>query len=61
MVEGLRLRMDRYPSMFDGRAILDAARHGFEQYKWLMMPEFDQEGEVQAAERVLAVALDPHR
>jgi hypothetical protein len=53
--------MDRYPSMFDGGAILDAARHGFEQYKWLMIPEFDQEGEVQAAERVLAVALDPHR
>ncbi|MGH7086182.1 MAG: hypothetical protein ACREFN_14450, partial [Acetobacteraceae bacterium] len=54
ILEGLRLRMDPYLSMLDRGAIFDAARHAFDQYQWLVTPDFDQEGEVQAAEKALA-------
>jgi hypothetical protein len=56
MLEGLRLRMDPYLSMRDRGAIFDAARHAFDQYQWLVAPDFDQEGEIQAAEKLLAAA-----
>jgi hypothetical protein len=55
--EGLRLRMDPYLSIFDRGAIFDAARHAFDQYQWLVTPDFDQEGEIQAAETALAAAI----
>jgi len=56
MLEGLRLRMDPSLSMRDRGAIFDAARHAFDQYQWLVAPDFDQEGEIQAAEKVLLAA-----
>ena len=56
MLEGLRLRMDLSLSIMDRGAIFDAARHAFDQYQWLVSPDFDQEGVVQAAERGLAAA-----
>jgi hypothetical protein len=56
MLEGLRLRMDPSLSMRDRGAIFDAARHAFDQYQWLVAPDFDQEGDIQAAEQVLAAA-----
>jgi hypothetical protein len=46
--------MDPSLSMFDRGTMIDAARHAFDQYQWLVTPDFDQEGEVQAAEKVLA-------
>src|SRR5579864_6162802 len=36
------------------RVIFEAARHALEQYQWLVTPDFDQEGTVQAAEKLLA-------
>jgi hypothetical protein len=56
VLEGLRLRMDPSLSMLDRGIIFDAARHAFDQYQWLVTPDFDQEGEIQAAERVLVAA-----
>jgi hypothetical protein len=53
VLEGLRLRMDPSLSMLDRGAIFDAARHAFDQYQWLVSTDFDQEGEVQAAEKCL--------
>jgi hypothetical protein len=56
VLEGLRLRMDPGLAMRDRGSIFDAARHAFDQYQWLVTPDFDQEGAVQAAEKVLAAA-----
>ncbi len=54
MLEGLRLRMDPNLSLFDRGSLFDAAHHALDQYQWLVTPDFDQEGAVQAAEKVLA-------
>ena len=54
VLEGFRLRMDGRLGSVDRGAILDAARHAFDQYQWLVMPDFDQEGEIQQAERHLS-------
>lgn len=57
VLEGLRPRMDG-PRIIDRGAIFAAARHALELHQWLVAPGFDEEGEVQAAERVLSsVAL----
>ena len=56
MLQGLRLRMDGALRIIDRGAVLDAARHAFDQYQWLVMPDFDQEGDVRQAERCLAAA-----
>ena len=56
VLEGLRLRMDLDLDMLDRGAIFDAARHAFDQYQWLVTPDFDQEGTVREAERALAAA-----
>jgi hypothetical protein len=56
VLEGLRLRMDPNLAMRDRGSIFDAARHAFDQYQWLVFPDFDQEGAVQAAEKLLATA-----
>jgi len=53
-LEGLRLRMDPYLRMIDRGRILDAARTALELHQWIVEPDFDQEGEVQRAERMLA-------
>ena len=34
--------------------IFEAARRALDQYQWLVTPDFDQEGAVQAAEKLLA-------
>ena len=56
MLEGLRLRMDGALRIIDRGVIFDAARHAFDQYQWLVTPDFDQEGEIQAAEKALTAA-----
>ena len=61
-LEGLRLRMDPTLRIIDRGAILDAARAALGLHQWLVEPDFDQEGEVQRAEAVLAAqagALPP--
>jgi hypothetical protein len=54
MIEGLRLRMDPYLRIIDRGVIHDAARNALTLHQWIVEPDFDQEGEVQRAEAVLA-------
>ena len=54
-IEGLRLRMDPYLRIIDRGAILDSARAALTLHQWIVEPDFDQEGEVQRAETVLAL------
>src|SRR5271169_2206554 len=54
VLQGLRLRMDGALRIVDRGEILDAARHALALHQWLVAPDFDQEGEVQQAEQVLA-------
>ena len=54
VLEGLRLRMDGALRIIDRGSILEAARHALALHQWLVAPEFDEEGEVQHAERHLA-------
>ena len=56
VLEGLRLRMDGALRIIDRGAILAAARHALDLHQWLTAPDFDQEGDVQRAEQVLAAA-----
>jgi hypothetical protein len=53
-IEGLRLRMDPSLRIIDRGAILDKARAALELHQWIVEPDFDQEGEIQRAEAVLA-------
>lgn len=53
-VEGLRLRMDPYLRIIDRGDILDKARTALALHQWMVEPDFDQEGEVQRAEALLA-------
>jgi hypothetical protein len=55
-IEGLRLRMDHALRIVDRGAIFDAARTAFGLHQWIIAPDFDQEGEVQRAERHLAAS-----
>jgi len=54
VLEGLRLRMDLALRIVDRAQIFDAARAALDLHQWITEPDFDQEGEVQAAERHLA-------
>ncbi len=54
VLEGLRLRMDGALRIIDRGTIFDAARTALGHHQWLTEPDFDQEGEVQEAERHLA-------
>ncbi len=54
VLQGLRLRMDGALRIVDRGAILDAARHALTLHQWIVAPDFEQEGEVQQAERHLA-------
>ncbi len=49
VLEGLRLRMDPSLSLYERGSILHAARTALGLYQWITTPDFDQEGEVQAA------------
>ena len=53
-IEGLRLRMDPYLRIIDRGAILGRARAALALHQWIVEPDFDQEGEVQRAEALLA-------
>ena len=53
-LEGLRFRMDDALRLIDRGSIFEAARHALDLHQWLVAPDFDQEGEVQLAEQVLA-------
>ena len=53
-IEGLRLRMDPYLRIIDRGEILDRARQALTLHQWMVEPDFDQEGEIQRAESVLA-------
>jgi hypothetical protein len=50
VLEGLRLRIDGALRIVDR----GAARHALELHQWLVAPDFDQEGDVQQAEKCLA-------
>ncbi len=54
-IEGLRLRMDPYLRIIDRGDILDKARAALTLHQWIVEPDFDQEGEVQRAEALLAM------
>jgi hypothetical protein len=54
VLEGFRLHADARLGRVDRGAIVDAARHAFDQYRWLVLPDFDREGEIRAAEAYLA-------
>jgi hypothetical protein len=58
LLEGLRLRMDSELRIIDRGQIFAAARHALGLHRWLVDPDFDQEGEVQRAEAYLAAAPD---
>jgi hypothetical protein len=45
--------MDGALRIIDRGMIVDAARHALTLHQWITAPDFDQEGEVQAAEREL--------
>jgi hypothetical protein len=57
LLEGLRFRMDPFLSIAERGAIFDAGRHALGLYQWLTAPDFDQEGEVQTAERALSANM----
>ena len=59
MLEGLRLHADARLGRVDRGSIIDAARHAFDQYQWLVFPDFDQEGAVRQAEAHLAGFAGP--
>jgi hypothetical protein len=54
VLQGLRLRMDGALRIIDRGAVLDAARHALMLHQWIIAPDFDEEGEVQQAEKHLA-------
>lgn len=56
-IEGLRMRMDPCLRIIDRGAILDGARAALTLHQWIVEPDFDQEGEVQRAEAILATQL----
>jgi hypothetical protein len=53
ILEGLKLRMEGALRIVDRAMILEAASYALAQHQWLTAPDFDQEGEVQAAEKTL--------
>lgn len=53
-IEGLRLRMDPSLRIIDRGDILDRAKFALGLHQWIVEPDFDQEGEVQRAEALLA-------
>jgi len=59
MLEGLRVRAEARRDRLDRGSVIDAARHAFAQYQWLVCPDFDQEGAVRLAETHLAGFATP--
>jgi hypothetical protein len=56
VLEGLRVRMDHALRIVDRGQIFEAARTALALHQWIVEPDFDQEGEIQEAERHLADA-----
>ncbi len=56
VLEGLRLRMDHALRIVDRGQIFEAARTALALHQWIVEPDFDQEGEIQDAQRHLADA-----
>jgi hypothetical protein len=56
VLEGLRLRMDHALRIVDRGQIFEAARSALTLHQWIVEPDFDQEGEIQEAERHLVNA-----
>jgi hypothetical protein len=54
-IEGLRLRMDPYLRIIDRADILEKAKTALTLHQWIVEPDFDQEGEIQRAEAMLAM------
>ena len=50
VLEGFRLHADARLGRVDRGTVIDAARHAFDQFQWLVFPDFDQEGVVRRAE-----------
>ena len=59
VLEGFRLHADARLGRVDRGTVIDAARHAFDQYQWLVFPDFDQEGVVHQAEAHLAGFAGP--
>ena len=57
VLEGLRLRMDHALRIVDRGEVFEAARTALTLHQWITEPDFDQEGNVQVAERHLAATL----
>ena len=53
-IEGLRLRMDPTLRIIDRADILESAKTALTLHQWIVAPDFDQEGEGQRAEALLA-------
>jgi hypothetical protein len=53
VLEGLKLRMEGALRIIDRAMVLEAADYALAQHQWLTAPDFDQEGEVQAAAKML--------
>jgi hypothetical protein len=56
VLEGLPLRMEGALRIADRGQIVEAARCALSLHGWLAAPDFDQEGEIQAAERAIGAA-----
>jgi hypothetical protein len=59
VLEGLRLRMEGALRIIDRGMIFEAARTALTHHQWLVDPDFDQEGNIQAAEHHLAKNTSP--
>lgn len=57
VLEGLRLRMDHELRIIDRGQVFEAARAALALHQWLKEPDFDQEGEIKAAEQHLTALL----
>lgn len=57
VLEGLRLRMEHELRIIDRGQVFEAARTALGLHQWLTDPDFDQEGEIQAAEQHLLAVV----
>lgn len=60
LIEGVRLRLDRAPSLLERGAILAAARHALDLYQWFANPRAAQRGEIEKAADHLVAIADRH-
>lgn len=58
LLEGMKFRMDSELRIIDRGTLLDAARRATELHGWLVQPDFDQEGDIRRAEKLLIETRD---